>query len=344
MSKRMTEQQRASRKRAKYLAELKATLDDSELNEESLKALGLNDSDIDALLDRPSEIIDAEVVSVEETPNLPAAIPKVWNESGMEDQKREKRQYPPKPGRTPDGRSTNEDNVAHYNQSLESNAERRCVATNVKGERCRRYAIQGGYTCKTHGGSTRHQLNKARVRVEMASNRLMGKLIEFAFDDNKPASVQLDAIKDSLNRAGLKPPEQVEVGSIKPYEEIFADIGTGSREDSRRARGFIDAERNSPIQSEHTDSASPSDDPTEPPEQRDYDQPPAPPADEHRRRRRPQRPEPENRSWGYTEPITGYDAIRLANEANGLINPDEPGYIGDYLPPVQRALPPGRDW
>lgn len=112
------------------------------------------------------------------------------------------------------------------------------LCLNAKGNRCRKIAIYGSNVCRNHGGSARQVVSKARVRVEMASNRLMGKLIEIAFDDSKPAAVQLDAIKDGLNRAGLKPREQVEVGPITPAEEIFADIFTGTREESRRIRGY----------------------------------------------------------------------------------------------------------
>lgn len=74
----------------------------------------------------------------------------------------------------------------------------------------------------------------------MASNKLMGKLIQFAFDDGKPPAVQLDAIKDSLNRAGLKPPAEVVLSQVEraPYEEIFDSITTSSREESRAARGL----------------------------------------------------------------------------------------------------------
>ncbi|MCV7220098.1 hypothetical protein [Mycolicibacterium elephantis] len=219
--------------------------------------------------------------------------------------------YPPKPNRTPDGLSTDEINVAQYNQSLESNAERRCVGTNAKGERCRKFAIAGSTVCRTHGGSTRHVVNKARVRVEMASNRLMGKLIEVAFDDTKPAAVQLDAIKDSLNRAGLKPREQLEVGSIKPYEEVFEGIYSGPR--SQRP----------------PDPHGPSDDLHEPsePVSRDYGElgftgPADREGHENRSPRPSQRPDRPKRSYVHTEPITGEDAIALANQL--------------------RALPPGR--
>ena len=86
---------------------------------------------------------------------------------------------------------------------LADNPERRCVATNSRGEQCRKFAIQGATVCRTHGGATRHIKNKARIRVENASNRLMGKLIEFALDDTKPPDTQLKAIQNALDRAGL---------------------------------------------------------------------------------------------------------------------------------------------
>lgn len=167
-----------------------------------LRELGMTDEEIAAeigveSLDAQQEPVTIDAEIVDETPNLPAVIAKPWSGAGMEDRSRKSSNYPPKPNRTPDGLSTDEVNVAQYNQSLESNAERRCVGTNAKGQRCRKFAIAGSTVCRTHGGSTRQVVNKARIRVEMASNRLMGKLIEVAFDDTKPAAVQLDAIKES---------------------------------------------------------------------------------------------------------------------------------------------------
>ncbi|GAS91538.1 uncharacterized protein RMCB_5634 [Mycolicibacterium brisbanense] len=55
----------------------------------------------------------------------------------------------------------------------------------------------------------------------------MGKLIEFAFDDTKPPDTQLRAMRDALDRAGLKPPAEVVLsqGQTKPYEEVFDSIG-----------------------------------------------------------------------------------------------------------------------
>jgi hypothetical protein len=136
--------------------------------------------------------------------------------------------------------STIKENMALHDSKLANNAERRCVGTNSQGEQCRRFAIPGGRVCKFHGGATRHVTDKARIRVEMSSYRLMGKLIEIAFDDTRPSSVQLDAIKDSLTRAGMTKPAQVEVGPIKPHEEVFDDITSGARADYRAGVGNDD--------------------------------------------------------------------------------------------------------
>jgi hypothetical protein len=123
---------------------------------------------------------------------------------------------------------------------LESNPERRCVATNSRGVRCRKFAIYGSTVCRMHGGAVKRVKEAARIRVENASNRLMRKLIEFAFDDTNPPDVQLKAIQNSLDRAGLKPPAEVVLsqGDKQPYEEVFEYIAGGSRNESRKARGL----------------------------------------------------------------------------------------------------------
>lgn len=125
---------------------------------------------------------------------------------------------------------------------LSENPDRRCVAKNSRGQRCRKFAIMGATVCRTHGGATQHVRNKARIRVENASNRLMGKLIDFAFDDTKPPDIQLRAIQNALDRAGLKPPAEVVLspGEPKPYENVFDSLAAFSREESRAARGYTD--------------------------------------------------------------------------------------------------------
>ncbi|MCV7100736.1 hypothetical protein [Mycobacterium palustre] len=163
-----------------------------------------------------SNIIDVEAEEIEESKCLPAVIAH---------------------------EASNSEHIELPNRQdalLADNPDRRCVATNSRGERCRKFAIYGSTVCRTHGGATRHVANKARIRVQMASNRLMGKLIDFAFDDTKPPDVQLRAIRDALDRSGLKPPAEVVLAqgepAQKPYETVFDAIGGNPDESSPASR------------------------------------------------------------------------------------------------------------
>jgi len=53
-------------------------------------------------------------------------------------------------------------------------------------------------------------------------------------------AVKLAAIKDVLDRGGLKAPSEgvLSQGETKPYEELFEGIATVSREESRARRGY----------------------------------------------------------------------------------------------------------
>jgi hypothetical protein len=307
-----------------------------------LRDTGMSDEEIEAAIESDGEDSESEIIDAEIVENLPAVIRSVSSEResptpevtpGKIEPSNDARIQRPyggfAPGEAPSGYAVQHDSA------LANNPERRCVASNSKGERCRKFAIAGSTVCRTHGGATRHVVSKARIRVEMASNRLMGKLVEFAFDDTKPPAVQLDAIKDSLNRAGISKPAQVEVGPIKPHEEIFDDIAGGvTRADSRRARGLeddtdsVDLIASGQISPHgYFDDSNPyhpasamSDREAESPEQRDSDRPRATETDRQRSRDR-------YRPTGHI--VTGEDAIRLANEANA-----EHGSL--------RALPPGR--
>jgi hypothetical protein len=173
-------------------------------------------------------VIDAEVVEIVD--NRPAVKQDhAWSDEPVDTVTRSSgKTYTAKPGRTAEGLSLDAAAVARHEAALAGNPERRCVATNSKGERCRKFSIAGSTCCRTHGGATERVKSKARIRVENASNRLMGKLIEFAFDDTKPPDVQLRAIRDSLDRSGLKPPAEVILsqGEAKPsYEAVFDVIG-----------------------------------------------------------------------------------------------------------------------
>lgn len=243
------------------------------------------------------EIIDAEVV---EDDRLPAVIERASSSDPIELPNRQ-------------------------DALLAGNPDRRCVATNSRGDRCRKFAIYGATVCRTHGGATKKVKEAARIRVENASNRLMGKLIEFAFDDSKPPDVQLKAIQNSLDRAGLKPPAEVVLsqGETKPYEQVFDVIGGAPPDESSYvSSGYESAGVDSPppATAAHTgygddESASSSDESessrTGPPRQatpRETDRDTQAGGRDGARSQRSPAPRDLH--------ITGMAAIRMANEAN----------------------------
>ncbi|BDH56579.1 hypothetical protein MTP03_15180 [Tsukamurella sp. PLM1] len=86
---------------------------------------------------------------------------------------------------------------------------------------------------------------KARVRLEMAADRMAKELLKIAVSDDAPDTVKLNAIKDALDRAGLsaKTAVEVEVGPSKAFEDVLgAVLSGGSRAASRAERGVPDAE------------------------------------------------------------------------------------------------------
>lgn len=131
--------------------------------------------------------------------------------------------------------------------------ERQCTAHRTNGDPCRRAAINGGTVCATHGGRSPQVKAKARVRLEMAADRMAKELLKIAVSDDAPDNVKLAAIKDALDRAGLTSKTAVEVSvDPKPFEQLLsgiAGVSGGSRAASRAARGIEDG----------TDSAEPDD-------------------------------------------------------------------------------------
>lgn len=120
---------------------------------------------------------------------------------------------------------------------------RTCSAHRSNGQPCRRAAINGGTVCATHGGRSPQVKRAARVRLEMAADRMAKELLGIASADDAPPAVKLAAIRDALDRAGLgaKTAVEVEVG-LKPFEELLTGMtmGSGSRAASRERRGEAD--------------------------------------------------------------------------------------------------------
>jgi uncharacterized protein YeeX (DUF496 family) len=337
-----TKKQRAEYKRRRTVAIKK------------LREAGMSEEEIREELAKLQSDYELRPEAEDSVPNLPAVIER-RTDSAEEASNREPldRPRPNKPYGGIDPKDFPPGYAVQHDSALNKNPERRCVAKNSRGEQCRKFAIYGGRVCRTHGGATRHVKEQARIRVEMHSNALMGKLIEIAYDDTRPASVQLDAIKDSLNRAGLTKPAQVEVGPMTPQEEIFTDLlAGGSREAYRNHTVPIDGLDDSPhIQSSETASSPYDYGPAsnEPVIERttrangdhtphpatwadgDLDPLNGPPASETSMGRPSQRADRTRRSQS-PPAVTGEEAIRQANIANGLIDPDVFG------------LPPGHSY
>ncbi|NVN51619.1 hypothetical protein [Mycolicibacterium hippocampi] len=229
--------------------------------------------------------------------------------------------------------------VTRYSEEWWSRAkpsvqQHRCKAHRKTGDRCKQPAIAGATVCRVHGGAAKHVKMAARARIENAADRMAKELLGMAIDPDMSPQVKLAAIRDALDRGGLKPTTSVEIGPTKGFEEILGDLefSTATREESRAARGYIDpadsigGQSFSELDTTHTAPAtayspdlSSADD--------DCDRPTAPQSDQQRPRRQ---------SRPTARPITGEDAMRVAHMVNGLLSPDA------LIDPDAYGLPPGR--
>lgn len=116
-----------------------------------------------------------------------------------------------------------------------------CTARRSDGTPCRKQRVTGAVVCTTHGGRAPQVVEKARVRLQMAGDRLAKELLRIAIDDPEiPSQVKLAAVRDALSRVGIteKRALEVEVDGGPAFRGILDAIMTGgSRAESRSQRG-----------------------------------------------------------------------------------------------------------
>ena len=103
--------------------------------------------------------------------------------------------------------------------------EHRCTAHRRNGEQCKNPAILGATVCRFHGGAAKQVVRAARVRLQNAAEKMARELLGMASDPNVSDSVKIAAIRDALDRVGLKPVTTVDLEvSTKPWEKVFEGI------------------------------------------------------------------------------------------------------------------------
>ena len=103
--------------------------------------------------------------------------------------------------------------------------DRQCTAHRKNGDQCKNPAILGATVCRYHGGASKQVVHAARVRLQNAADKMARELLGMATDPNVSDSVKITAIRDALDRAGLKPVTAVDLEvSTKPWEKVFEGV------------------------------------------------------------------------------------------------------------------------
>lgn len=98
-----------------------------------------------------------------------------------------------------------------------------CTARRRDGTQCTNFAINGAKVCRMHGGSAPQVRAAAQVRILMASDTAVAKLVKLL--SSKDERVVLAAAKDLADRANLAGVQNVEIGITKrDFSDVTADV------------------------------------------------------------------------------------------------------------------------
>lgn len=100
----------------------------------------------------------------------------------------------------------------------------KCTAhSSITGQPCKRWAIQGGTVCATHGGQAPQVKAKALERIQAAAVDAAVELARLAVSAESEA-VRVSAIKDLLDRAGLRPNQIIEQDVTVHAQDDFTRV------------------------------------------------------------------------------------------------------------------------
>jgi hypothetical protein len=102
----------------------------------------------------------------------------------------------------------------------------RCSAHNRRGNPCGRWAITGDTVCPTHGGSIGHVREHAQQRLMAMVHPALDALRKL-IDEADSDSVRISAIRDILDRTGLKPALQVQAEQEVTIRVVYEERPTG---------------------------------------------------------------------------------------------------------------------
>lgn len=97
----------------------------------------------------------------------------------------------------------------------------RCTAHRKNGDQCKNAAIKGGNVCRVHGGSAPQVKAAALRRIQEAADPIAAEMIRLA-QQAESETARIQAGRDLLDRAGLKPADKHEVSFTD--DMIMAEI------------------------------------------------------------------------------------------------------------------------
>lgn len=216
----------------------------------ALRKTGMSDDEIakavGGLIDVEGEedVLDAEIVSIDESEPEPIDV----QSQPMVRAAKTRAVVSLRPvGPSETGRETTEPvkwSEEWWETVAPGTGHRRCKGHSTRhGGPCRQLAMKGTTVCKNHGGLAPQVKQAARMRLEMAADRMAAHLLRLG-TDAESESVQLGATNSALDGVGISKPAEVVVSPAapKPWEEVFESIGTSSRAESRARRGLSEGE------------------------------------------------------------------------------------------------------